>query len=269
MFVSFEHNTHLSKKAYEIGFKLTSWRVDWLLADSRATLETATARLYLRRPTCRAVVPLVSFASPANRRYRRDRSTPFHIVNAGRFTVVKNQAALIAAVALLVARGRDVRLTLYGDGPERDACERLARDLGVGESVRFAGFAADWSTRPADLFALASRHEGLCIVTLEAMHAGIPVAAPVVGGLRDYVGRNVAFVIGSVDPRRIAQVIARAMDSEVESQRVVAAAAKMIDERFSADVVQSIYRDVGRALALSSDRSGASAVPGDLGAPGR
>jgi glycosyltransferase involved in cell wall biosynthesis len=273
-FVSFEHNTHLAKKAYEIGFRLTSWRVDWMLADSRTTLETAAERLYRWRPANRAVVPLVSFASSANTRYRRDASEPFRVVNAGRFTTVKNQGALIAAVALLTERGADVVLTLYGDGPERAACERLATELRIQDRVRFAGFVRDWAARPADLFVLASRHEGLCIVALEAMHAGIPVAAPAVGGLRDYVSPDVAYIIDSVDARCIADVIARAMESELDSQMIVAAAAKVIDERFSAAAVGRIYREVGRVLARSTlryasanDGHGRNPVLGDVGRP--
>ncbi len=61
-FVSFEHNTHLAKRAYEIGYRMTSHRVDWVFADAATTLHQALARLYRTRPRTRRIVPLVSFA---------------------------------------------------------------------------------------------------------------------------------------------------------------------------------------------------------------
>ncbi len=61
-FVSFEHNTHLARRAYEIGYRLTSHRVDWVFADAATTLHQALGRLYRAAPRTRRIVPLVSFA---------------------------------------------------------------------------------------------------------------------------------------------------------------------------------------------------------------
>ena len=79
---------------------------------------------------------------------------------------------------------RNVKMTLFGGRPERKACEELAEHLGVAAHVQSPGFVEGWSKVPPDLFVLVSRHEGLCMVVLEAMNAGIPVSAKVVGGWR-------------------------------------------------------------------------------------
>jgi glycosyltransferase involved in cell wall biosynthesis len=246
--VSFEHNSHLAKRVYEIGYRLTSWRVNWSFADTESTMRTASARLYLRKPAKQTVVPLVSFDTPANRSYVPPSDGVFRVVNAGRLTSVKNQAALIEAIAVLERSNRRVSLTLFGEGPEREAYESLARQLGVAASVRFAGFDSDWSRGAADLFVLASKHEGLCMVVLEAMHAGIPVAAPLIGGLRDYAAPGLVRELSAVDANTIAEAIGHAMADAPASQATARKAAEMIDKRFGVERVRETYRAVNEAL---------------------
>ena len=68
------------------------------------------------------------------------------------------------------------RLTLVGDGPERQALESLATDAGLRDCVRFEGFRSDPLVfmRRASIFALPSRFEGMPNALLEAMAAGLP-----------------------------------------------------------------------------------------------
>ena len=245
-FVSFEHNTHLAKPAYEILYRLTSSRVDWVFADAAVTLDVAIARLYRKRPgpERRFVVPLVEFGRPACGAppLRRSSGAPFHVVNAARLTDAKNQGDVIRAVARLREQGRSVRLTLYGDGPNRSAYETLCRELEIAAHVCMPGFVDDWPSRPADAFVLSSRHEGMCIVLLEAMHAGIPVAAPLVGGIRDYGGSEVMEVISEVTPEALAQALARIADAPGETALKVARAAEMVNSRYGTAPVRASYR---------------------------
>lgn len=245
LFVSFEHNSHLSKHVYELAYRLTSPRVDWVFADAVSTLQTVLLRLYRERPAKTTVVPLVSFEAREHRNGQSRRSGAFHVVNAARFTEVKNQAAIIEAVAQL---GRDMTLTLYGEGPTRESCEALAARLGISDRVRFPGFVSNWASEPADLFVLASSHEGLCIVVLEAMNAGIPVAAPIIGGLRDYAAPGLVRELHRVDALSIGNSIAAAMDDLAGNKAIAQRAQEMVNRRFGADAVRSIYRDVNRAL---------------------
>ncbi len=86
-------------------------------------------------------------------------------------------------------------MSLYGEGPELQGCRARAVEKGVADRIEFPGFAPHWMRRRADLFVLCSRHEGLCLVVLEAMQAGIPVAAPVIGGLHDYANEETVRVL--------------------------------------------------------------------------
>src|SRR5262249_27576335 len=74
---------------------------------------------------------------------------------------------------------------------QRAALEARARELGVAERVRFAGYVAQEATpawyRTADVFALGSDFDNSPNAGLEAMACGLPIGATDVGGLRDYV----------------------------------------------------------------------------------
>ncbi len=100
---------------------------------------------------------------------------------------------------------------------------------GVADRVEFPGFAPNWASRRADLFVLSSHHEGLCLVVLEAMQAGIPVAAPIIGGLHDYATEETVRVMADVQPRTIADVIVTARIAREGRSRVRANAAIMVE----------------------------------------
>lgn len=97
------------------------------------------------------------------------------VMSMGRFVPRKGFATLIEAIKKLP----DAYLWLLGDGEERENLERLATDLGVANRLRFAGWQKD--TRPflaaADIFVMASSHEPLGNVILEAWAQGTPVVS--------------------------------------------------------------------------------------------
>lgn len=94
----------------------------------------------------------------------------------------KNLARLLRAFAQ-VSETNDAQLMIVGDGPERPALEMLAAQLGIADKVRFAGHLPNPAAayRDFDIFALSSDTEQMPISILEAMAAGLPVAATRVG----------------------------------------------------------------------------------------
>jgi glycosyltransferase involved in cell wall biosynthesis len=100
------------------------------------------------------------------------------ILGVGRLTEQKDFATLIRAFALV--RGEtDARLLILGEGEDRPALERLARELGVSEFVALPGVVANAVAymRRASLLALSSRWEGLPGVLIEALAVGTPVVS--------------------------------------------------------------------------------------------
>jgi len=96
----------------------------------------------------------------------------------GRVEAEKHIDELLRAVALLDP-ALDVKVEIIGDGEQRGALERLARDLGIADRVHFAGYAPEEYLKQqltrASVFAMPSRAELQSIATMEAMASGLPV----------------------------------------------------------------------------------------------
>jgi len=76
------------------------------------------------------------------------------------------------------------KLLLVGDGPERQPMEKLCRDLGLNEDVRFLGKqeAVEELLAVSDLFLMPSEYESFGLAALEAMACEVPVISSCTGG---------------------------------------------------------------------------------------
>jgi N-acetyl-alpha-D-glucosaminyl L-malate synthase BshA len=77
------------------------------------------------------------------------------------------------------------KLLMIGDGPERQNVERLCRDLGLTQEVRFLGKqdAIEELLAICDLFIIPSESESFGLAALEAMACEVPVISSNSGGL--------------------------------------------------------------------------------------
>lgn len=77
------------------------------------------------------------------------------------------------------------KLLLVGDGPERGDCEKLVRELGISNLVKFMGKQDSVAEilSLSDLFLIPSQSESFGLAALEAMSCGLPVISSSIGGL--------------------------------------------------------------------------------------
>ena len=77
------------------------------------------------------------------------------------------------------------KLIIVGEGPEREATERLCEEKGISDKVRFLGNSneVDKILCFTDLFLLPSEKESFGLAALEAMACGVPVISSNAGGL--------------------------------------------------------------------------------------
>ncbi len=94
----------------------------------------------------------------------------------------KNLARLIRAFAI-ARRSHPARLVIAGSGPEAASLQKQAKALGLADSVQFTGHlnTPQDAYKQFDIFALSSDTEQMPLSLLEAMAAGLPVAATAVG----------------------------------------------------------------------------------------
>lgn len=99
-------------------------------------------------------------------------------VAVGRLRPQKDFPMLLRAFETVRAQ-RPARLIILGEGNERAALERLAKELGIEDDVQLPGEIANpyaYMARAA-AFVLSSRWEGLPTVLIEALRCGAPVIA--------------------------------------------------------------------------------------------
>ena len=121
-----------------------------------------------------------------------DEDQRFHALVVGRLVSSKNVALAIRACA---RAGADVRLTVVGDGPEREALTRLASSSAA--AVTFRGrqdrAAVTDLYSGADVLLFPTRTEGLPLVLLEAAQAGLPVIASDIPPNREVLGDDALY----------------------------------------------------------------------------
>jgi glycosyltransferase involved in cell wall biosynthesis len=158
----------------------------------------------------------------------------------------------IATVGHLVARKRhddvlralaelpDVRYLVIGDGPERAALERLARELGVGERVVFTGaleprVALERMRAEATCFAMPSTEEAFGVAYIEAMAAGIPA----VGCAGEPGPAEIAAAGGGIelvpprDPPALAHCLRELLGNASHRDALAAAARATVEREFT------------------------------------
>mgnify|MGYP000035348269 CR=1 FL=1 len=102
------------------------------------------------------------------------------VLFVGRFIWEKNPELLVRAIDRLREERPNVRCHMVGDGPEREAVERLVAERDLEDTVDILDFRESHEDivalmKAADVFTLPSRREGFGITVLEALAAGTPV----------------------------------------------------------------------------------------------
>jgi glycosyltransferase involved in cell wall biosynthesis len=160
----------------------------------------------------------------------------------GRLAPEKDQALLIEAMAPLLSAGR--RLVIVGEGAERDALRaRIARTPG-GRYVHMLGEREDVEDILAafDAFALTSRTEGLPLVLLEAMAAGLPVLSTAVGGIPDLVNDGLTGLLSRAGDRTsLTRQLECLSTDESLSRQIGEAGRHQVVQRHSVDRMASEY----------------------------
>ena len=106
------------------------------------------------------------------------------IVHTSNFRKVKRIEDVVHAFDKII-RKVPSKLLLIGDGPERPGIEKLCRDLGNCDHVRFLGKqeAIEEILSVCDLFFMTSESESFGLAALEAMACQVPVVTTYSGAI--------------------------------------------------------------------------------------
>ncbi len=183
---------------------------------------------------------------------------PFELLCVGRLVPAKGQEVLLAAVARLVAQGRDLRLTLVGAGPQSDELRERVGSLGLVDRVALVGGVSQDHIaqyyRRAHCFALASFAEGIPVVLMEAMAMGLPCVTTRITGVPELIRDGIdGLLVSPSDAEGLAEAIGSLIDDPNLCRRLAANA------RASVVAHYDLARNTARLAAIFERRIGASA----------
>lgn len=170
------------------------------------------------------------------------------IVSVGRLNAQKNFPLLLEAFAQFVQTEPDWSLEIYGQGPMENELKSLAEELKLTETVKFAGYVSDVTSRIRDagMFVLTSDFEGISNAMSEAMALGLPVICTdcPVGGAALLIKDGVSGMLVPVRDR----------DALTHAMRRVAADTSLA-ARLSIGAQESVSRFAPDELALVWEKS--------------
>jgi glycosyltransferase involved in cell wall biosynthesis len=248
----------LWSRAYWRDYLGAAGRVGWavqklcLHVPQRAfTLAQSTAAR-LRAEGVHGDVEVLSALAPLRQDTGPPRPSKSTVVFAGRHIPEKRVPALVRAFAKLRERAPELRLVVYGDGPERNEVLALIDALGLHDVASAPGFVGasvvDEGIADALCMVLPSRREGYGMVVVEAAARGVPsvVVADPDNAATELVdeGEN-GFVAASADPDELAAAILRVRAAGPELRASTAAwfarNAERLSLEASLDTVAAAY----------------------------
>lgn len=146
------------------------------------------------------------------------------IVCVARLSREKGLHVAIDAMPGVLQSVPNARLSLIGDGIERQALEEQSRKLGCEGQVQFVGAVPpaavpDWLAA-ADVVALPSLSEGHPNAVMEALAAGRPVVASNVGAVAEYVYSEVGRVVEPGAPQELGAALLEALGRRWDPQAI-------------------------------------------------
>lgn len=173
----------------------------------------------------------------------------------GRLSHEKGPDVFLEALARIE---QPFKAVFIGNGPDNDALQATASQLGLGEAISWAGVLPDAASvfSAFDAFALSSRTEGIPIVLLEAMRANVPIVSTNVGGVPEMLEPTEALLIEPNRPDLLAAAIDAVRRQPDAARARVAAARARLERDFTVEPwverYDALYRSI---LARPTGRS--------------
>jgi glycosyltransferase involved in cell wall biosynthesis len=232
------------------------------LTITRFTLDAMAARQKLKEPRASILPPTLpkpGAQSEAKNPLRKDSSRPI-VLTVGRIAAserYKGHDAILDVWPDILRRVPDAQYLIVGDGDDRARLESRAREMGVTDSVQFAGSVSpeelDACYDRCSIFAMPARTEvdartprgeGFGIVFLEAMAHGKPVVGPRTGAPAEFIrsGEH-GLLVDPANSSEIAGALIELLEDPVRAGRMGEAGKSWVAREFTFDRFCERLRD--------------------------
>jgi glycosyltransferase involved in cell wall biosynthesis len=242
--------------------------VDHVITPSNA------AYRWLRRHAVKTPISVIPTGAPP--RGFHDRSEVRHqlgilpsqriMLYVGRIAKEKNLEILFEMAAEAFKQEPNLRLWLVGDGPYRAQCAQMARDLKIGDRVKFVGFVpreeVDRYYAASDVFVFSSITETQGLVVQEAMSYGLPAVAVAGGGASASIQSGVSGFIVKNDAHQFARNVLHLIQDPALYDKLVQGASTSVraySTHQMADSVLGVYDQVLQRHRKTESRETVSA----------
>ena len=175
----------------------------------------------------------------------------------------KRVSDLVTASAIIACRRPDSRCVVIASGPEKRALQTLAAQLAVEDKVTFVPARNDIEAiLPAfDVFVHPSQFEGLPMVVLEAMAAGVPVVAEAAGGTGEVVvDHETGRLVDIGDIQGLASAVTDLLDNRAVAAQLAASGRRLValhhDAATRMRAIETLYLGLLVAGAATRNRIG-------------
>ena len=240
---------------------LTSSLVTQYLAVSERVKDVTCARSHIKAERIRVIrngVDLSSFAGSTQSEADASLASQLGIGTnslvcgtVARLHRQKGIRYLIEAFVLLLADFPSLKLLIVGEGSERASLANRAVELGVSQSVLFAGHRNPpvRCLRLMHVFVLPSLYEGFPNTLLEAMAAHVPVVASDVGGVNELVRQDEnGLLVPPGDPLALAEAVRSLLLNPDKAKHMATVAYDRIRKEFSLEGMLEEYDDLYEEL---------------------
>jgi glycosyltransferase involved in cell wall biosynthesis len=177
------------------------------------------------------------------------------ILCVGRLVPSKGQLILLRACAILLSRGREIRVRMVGDGPDLQHLQSFAEQEGI--PTVFEGAKSHDETRQllgrADIFALASFAEGVPVALMEAMAMEVPCVSTSIAGIPELIRDGLdGLLVPASDAEALAAALERLAEDPLLRRSLGLAGRKRVHDLYNLPENVSSLASVFREKASNS-----------------
>jgi len=161
------------------------------------------------------------------------------LIHTGRLTHKNGLEDLIKSLVYLPS---DVKLLLLGEGEDKEKLEKISKERGLDNRVKFLGFIGHKELpkylKISDIFVRPSLSEGLGNSFLEAMASKIPVITAPVGGIPDFLkDKETGLFCRVKDPESIAEQIKLLLGDKILGEKIIDNSFKMVCREYDWNII--------------------------------
>lgn len=233
--ISEQHVYDISDKYIEKLNKLKN--IDYLMPVSKNLLDEYKGKVHIKMQ----YIPLALNYYPKDNELSQVNNK--NLIAIGRLDKVKGFADLITIMDILVNKDSEIKLNIFGDGPEKENLQELIKEKHLEKNIKLWGFKKytfikDY-LKNSSLYLMTSFEESFGLVVIESMSYGIPcIAFDSAKGVLDVINENNGYLISNRDIELYTKTILEYFELSSKDRKKISSEARLAATKYSFDNVQ-------------------------------